>query len=177
MKSFLTPIDNSVNKKLRISVAVAAGILLIFLYCLIFIFSNQNSEDSGTLSLSLTERIINFADRVFHKNWSVAFKHSVAEYFEHPLRKFAHFAEYFILGTVWFFELKAFFKRSFKMNALITILVFLSAFFDELHQFFIPGRFASIADLLLDTFGCICALLIINSFFHRMAIFCEKKLK
>ncbi len=36
--------------------------------------------------------------------------------------------------------------------------IFAFAFSDELHQYFVPGRFASITDLLLDAFGIALAI-------------------
>lgn len=37
--------------------------------------------------------------------------------------------------------------------------VFLSAAGDELHQYFVPGRYASFLDVLLDTWGGVCGML------------------
>ena len=54
-------------------------------------------------------------------------------------------------------------KRGRKLNLLTVVWVFLSAAADEFHQYFVPGRYASFADVLLDTSGgafgmlfCIC---------------------
>jgi len=72
------------------------------------------------------------------------------------LRKIAHITEYFILT----FLLYRAFKGSFNMN--ITqffiypaTLSFLYAVSDEFHQSFVPGRSASIRDVLIDTIGII----------------------
>ena len=54
-------------------------------------------------------------------------------------------------------------RRGKGLYFLTVIWVFLSAACDEFHQYFVPGRYASVADVLLDTCGgafgmllCIC---------------------
>ena len=72
------------------------------------------------------------------------------------LRKIAHIAEYFILT----FLLYRAFKGSFHMDIFQLFIYpatfsFLYAVSDEFHQSFVPGRSASIQDVLIDTIGII----------------------
>ena len=48
-------------------------------------------------------------------------------------------------------------KKTINYAALITLLY---AAFDEFHQYFVPGRYASISDFGLDAIGCFAALCI-----------------
>ena len=49
-----------------------------------------------------------------------------------------------------------------KKYLIATLWVFLSAAVDEWHQSFVPGRYASIKDVLLDTCGGICGIVLLT---------------
>ena len=160
MKTFLSAFKNASLLKRAFSVFfLVAGFLFYFL--VINRFSAQTAEVSGGLSFEIAEKmadfICSFGD---HTAEDVL---SLAGYFEHPLRKFAHFAEYAILGGLFcgsFLVLGNEIRQisSGKMCGMYircVLLVFILAGFDELHQYFVPGRYASVWDVLLDTFGSI----------------------
>ena len=128
-------------------------ILILFINSAIFSFSEQDADASGSLSRAMAEKIIEFIDGAFRFKWTKAFMDNLAMYFEHPLRKAAHFTEYAVLGSVITLMLKQWYKTSKGLYFFITLWVFLTAFFDELHQYFVPGRYASFFDVLLDTAG------------------------
>ena len=68
------------------------------------------------------------------------------------VRKAAHFTEYFILFLLWFNLLHD--KFDLKRALLYSIAaVFLYSVTDELHQMFVPGRAARIADVMIDLSG------------------------
>ena len=73
--------------------------------------------------------------------------------FEHPLRKMAHFAEYAVMGILVFRILYCHMEKGAKQYFAAVLWVFLSAAADEIHQYFVPGRWASVSDVLLDTCG------------------------
>lgn len=79
------------------------------------------------------------------------------------VRKFAHFAEYFVLA---FFAFRAFsssaneFLRKYRFQISLS-LVFSIAALDEFHQSFLVSRTGSVWDVLLDTAGGLTALSII----------------
>ena len=54
-----------------------------------------------------------------------------------------------------------------KMYRWDVLIVFILASSDELHQYFVPGRYASVWDVLLDTFGCIVCLFFVFLIFDR----------
>jgi VanZ family protein len=76
--------------------------------------------------------------------------------------KIIHFIVFGLLG---FFLYRSFLasKRSFlNKNAIINSMIIGSLYglSDEIHQSFVPGRFASLSDLIADTLGvCICVLI------------------
>ena len=62
-----------------------------------------------------------------------------------------------LFGLLAFLWMRAFnknnllFKKALICSLIITVLY---ATFDELHQYFVPGRYATLGDLLLNTVGC-----------------------
>lgn len=151
-------------------VSLIATIFLAILYGLIFSFSEQDGETSGNLSRMISEKFVEILNAMNGKNWSVLMMESMADYFENPIRKLAHFCEYAVMGTllflIWYPWIgwnkekdtlnKRNNKRKKRVPALAKIIVpwvFVSAAFDEIHQLFIPGRCGNFWDVLLDTFG------------------------
>ena len=82
-------------------------------------------------------------------------------FFEHPLRKLAHFSEYACMGIL-IFSIVYQWVMGKKKYLIATLWVFLSAAVDEWHQYFVPGRYASIKDVLLDTCGGICGIVLLT---------------
>jgi len=83
----------------------------------------------------------------------------------HLSDKIEHFSAFFILAVM--LNLALIYQRKsfllFKYAALVTIIICLFyAAIDELHQMFIPGRFADIRDWLADSTGVVLGVLILN---------------
>jgi len=150
--------------KCKIFVTVFSGTLLVLLYMLIFSFSAQDAEESGSLSRMISEKCVEFINNLSGRHWSEAVMKSFAEYFEHPIRKLAHFSEYACMGVLLYVLWRQWMNRGKMLYFLIVIWVFVSAATDEFHQLFVPGRYGSFADVLLDTAGgtfglCVCVWL------------------
>ncbi len=128
-------------------------ILLVLLYWMIFSFSEQDGETSGSLSMRISERLVELAAVVLGGGWTESFKEGLAFYFEHPLRKIAHFCEYAGMGALIFGIWRPWKKGDRKMILISVAWIALSAAADEFHQTFIPGRWGSPWDVLLDTAG------------------------
>ena len=158
-----------------------ATIFLILLYVLIFSFSEQDGETSGGLSRMISEKCVELLNALSGKDWSELFMESLAEYFENPIRKLAHFCEYAVMGLllfgVWYpwvglmvsdkEEKLQKRKGRIRIPLLVKIIVpwvFVSAACDEIHQLFVPGRCGNIWDVLLDTaggsFGLLCCMIL-----------------
>lgn len=85
-------------------------------------------------------------------------KESLQPYFDLP-HIFYHIVEYLILSFLLYRALKVNSKYPQTLAIIITILY---AITDEFHQYFVPGRIASIFDILFDSFGAIAMQSIIN---------------
>ncbi|MFH1503445.1 MAG: VanZ family protein [Candidatus Diapherotrites archaeon] len=72
-----------------------------------------------------------------------------------------HFGIFFML--TFFLSLTITNKKISNKTILITLLISLTyALSDEFHQLFVPGRFASLKDILIDGIGSLCAVLSIK---------------
>jgi len=145
-----------------------AGILLLALYFVIFGFSAQDGETSGGISMKVSRFGVELWNDVTMRGWTEQIISELAAFFEHPVRKGAHFAEYALMGFLQYSILKCHIRKGWLVFLLTTVWIMVSAAFDELHQYFVPGRWGSIADVLLDTCGgifgalsCVCLIQII----------------
>lgn len=130
-----------------------SGVLLVFLYLMIFAFSGQDGEESGSLSAMISEKCVELWNAISGRHWTQSVIDSVAAYFEHPIRKLAHFSEYACMGILLYGVWRPWMERGRKLYLLIIGWVFVSAGADEFHQLFVPGRYGCFADVLLDTCG------------------------
>lgn len=128
------------------------SICLFFLYVLIFSFSEQTGEESGSLSFYVSRLGAELVNLITNRNWTSDILDSMAAYWENPIRKAAHFGEYAVMGCLISGIVKDLILGK-KKYALILLWVFFSAAADELHQLFVPGRCGNFADVLLDTCG------------------------
>ena len=141
-------------------ITVPAAIALLALYMLIFGFSDQDAEESGSLSLRISENAVEFYRDLAHKDWTPQYMEDAARKMEHPIRKLAHFSEYTCVGILVYLIWAPWIKRGKKLYLLVTVWVFVSGALDEFHQRFVPGRWGSIWDALLDTSGGVFGIII-----------------
>lgn len=165
----------------KLIVTITAAILLIALYAVIFVFSAQSGEQSGQVSMSFSERAVEFLNTITGGRWSHQFIEELVLYFEHPIRKLAHFTEYACMGILVYLIWSPWMQRGRWLYLLILIWVFISGALDEFHQLFVPDRWGSFADVCLDTCGGAFGLLLctIASKLHRgnhhKKEFCDSK--
>jgi VanZ family protein len=134
-------------------------LLALFFYVLVINrFSAQDADTSGSLSFEIAEGIAKFFYSFSEHDASDVL--TLAGYFEHPLRKLAHLCEYGILGSLFagsflpvIGEVRKFGGKGRSLYLTCILTVFILAALDEFHQYFVPGRYASVWDVLLDTFG------------------------
>ena len=123
------------------------SILVIIWLLIIYFFSNQSGNTSTELTNGILEKVLWFI------NNDLTFI---------IIRKFAHFTEYLILGLLIYNLLKEFSLS--KIILISFLLCILFASLDEIHQLFISERTGKLLDVLIDTLGSICCILIINKF-------------
>ncbi len=129
-------------------------IFVIFWMVLIFCFSLDNGEQSTKKSEGL---IIQITKLFIKKDLSKEKQQELIEKYSVIVRKTAHFMIYFCLGFSVIILFQDFHALTLKDVLYTTIVVFIYACTDEIHQSFIPGRSAQFTDVLIDTLGSICA--------------------
>lgn len=132
---------------------VISLILLLILYAVMFGFSAQTGEESGGLSHLVSKRLVELADFFRTKDWTEPEIYSRADMIELFVRKTAHFSEYALLGYLEYGLAVLWLKPGRKRIFLPAVIVLLSGAMDEFHQLFVPGRYASFWDVLIDTAG------------------------
>ena len=136
-------------------------LLMMIIYYVIIIasFSGQNATESTSESHRITgaiyDKIIIYfdnPDKIGRENFI-----DLADYF---IRKCAHFGNFFILSLL----ITAFvtcFENPYTTSSLTSFLIcFIFAFFDEIHQLFVPGRSCQFTDMLIDSNGSAFGILI-----------------
>ena len=133
-------------------------IMLLATLYLIFRFSAQDAEQSGNLSLKVTNFIVNMFSKV--KNMDLALRMHYIERLHPIIRKLAHFSIYCLVGfSVMGFWCTFDIKNKYKLLWSILIGVLYAAG-DEFHQSFVPGRGPSIRDVCIDSAGVLTGIFI-----------------
>lgn len=152
--------EKSLKKKKVITAILLA--LLVTVYVMIFFFSAESGEDSSDVSVKVTKWFIKIYYRIKNglvENNNVLFV-AVAET-EGIIRKLAHFMEYMAVGFLSFEIAIMWVPKTGKSFMLVTVQLVISAALDEIHQYFVPDRYASVKDVMIDTAGGITGILII----------------
>lgn len=135
---------------------------LILWMIIIFLFSNQNGQESGNLSNGFINQTIIRVYEIFNKDATIEEKTLIIKKVSLPVRKLAHFTVFLVLGVLISINLED--LNITNKNKIILSILFciLYAISDELHQLFIPGRSCCLKDVLIDTSGSICGISIKN---------------
>lgn len=75
-----------------------------------------------------------------------------------PLSWAVHFLEYGVLALLLWQALRATPRLSHRATSLAFILTVLYAISDEWHQFYVPGRYSDVRDVMVDVLGALAAL-------------------
>jgi len=121
-------------------------ILVIIWMLVIFIMSSFNSNDSSSQS----NFIVNIISIIFNIN--------NIDVLSLIIRKMAHFTEYLILGLLVCNLIKQYNKKMF----IAFIICILYAISDEIHQLFVDGRSCQLFDIMIDSVGSTCGILLYN---------------
>lgn len=143
-----------INKK-----AIFRLSILGFWAVVIFLFSNSNSA----MSTAQTQVAINFLFELAEKNTFFNSLISIlSENHElfYSIRKLAHLTIFCVLQLISFWVLRNSGKSIIKSSIYSILIVIGYATFDEIHQYFVPGRSCQIRDVFIDTLGGCAGLLI-----------------
>jgi VanZ family protein len=136
-------------KEIKMRRKVVKWLLVITWMVIIFIFSNQNGDQSGHNNKFVIEAL---------KNIGINLDTILGSIDNYLIRKLGHMTEYFILFHLLYNALCD--KYNFWKASLASIaVVFIYACSDEFHQRFIPGRGPSFKDVMIDTGGGSLALI------------------
>jgi len=133
------------------------GIFVIIWMIVIFMFSNQNGNESQGASDVITNSIISISDDYFGIN---IFK--LKDTISFCIRKLAHFSIYFLGGILIYNFLNTFPIKKKYIIIYGVVCGMIYAIFDELHQLFIDGRAGRIMDVLIDSCGVIISIVARN---------------
>ncbi len=148
------------SKKGKRIYTALAGVLLVALYLIIFIFSAQDGETSGGISFQLSLKGVELWNDMADKGWDAQIRLYMAEYLEHPVRKLAHFLEYAAMGFLQYSLLRCHFGKKKWLFGITVLWTMLSAAADEIHQLFVPDRSGNLLDVGIDTCGGIFGVLV-----------------
>jgi len=80
-----------------------------------------------------------------------------------------HVGEYGLLAILMFRLLRLKLNQAYSFIYLLCFTTsILYALSDEVHQYFVPGRFATLTDLIFDTTGILLGLLCVHIYLHNM---------
>lgn len=134
-------------------------IILLIWMIVIFMFSNDNgtasSQKSDGLAVMIVEKINVLTNNKLSSNSKEQIENMII-----LVRKSAHFIEYLLLGIFTINVLKNYKKFGYQIIIFEIIFCFIYACSDEIHQLFIAGRSGRFIDVLIDTVGSICGILI-----------------
>lgn len=119
----------------------------------VFCFSNEAGEKSSNTSGRFTQTVVNII--TLHSNTDEETKTNIKEKIEPIIRKLAHYSLYTVGGIVILNYINTYKIKTTKKAIISTITGAFYAATDELHQFFMDGRSASIIDIGIDTLGVI----------------------
>lgn len=139
---------------------IILSVLLVLELFTIFFFSSQNSDKSSEASGVVCEMIAKALTPGFDEMTEEEQELIVSKY-QFVVRKGAHMTEFALLSATAYLFFIAVFSLRPPYAALSAIgFTSLCAFFDELHQSFVPGRAMQAVDMLIDTGGGVIGLLI-----------------
>lgn len=134
-------------------------LLLLSTFFIIFNFSSQDAEKSGSVSGKVTETVT--SNIKFIQKLEKSEKEKVLDRTEKIIRKIAHFSIYTLVGLLLMGLASTYNLDERKRICISLIIGAIYATTDEIHQSFIPGRSSQITDVMLDSLGVLCGILIL----------------
>ncbi|MDD3304294.1 MAG: VanZ family protein [Clostridia bacterium] len=146
-------------------------ILVLSWMLVVFLLSNEPSEQSGKTSGNTIKAVIT----IFNKDISNSELESLVEILQPIARKIAHFTLYTFGGIIIYSFICHYFKTRVNKTSyprVASILIgCLYSITDEIHQLFIPGRSGEFRDVCIDTLGIILGVMamhLVNRFLSKL---------
>lgn len=134
----------------------------LLMMCAIFSFSAQDGTASSRLSYHFSHSIISAADEALDLELSDRQIDQCIQKIHFYVRKLAHFTEYFLLAVTIAVPLYLNGMRGVRLILATAILCCGTAGSDEMHQYFVEGRSASVRDVLIDCCGALSGIMAVR---------------
>ncbi|MBR3602045.1 MAG: VanZ family protein [Lachnospiraceae bacterium] len=162
-----------IKKTLRILLKPLSFVPALCMICFILYMSSQEGSASEGMSYQVSKTLVLAFNKVFSKGYSNSVLNDLI-YQIHPfIRKTAHFTEFFTLAVTVAIPLYVYKIRGIFLVILGQLLCVGVAFLDEYSQSFVFGRVPSYRDVMIDSAGAFCGILValIICYIGRKTIF------
>ena len=126
----------------------------------IFWFSSKPALESSSMSNNIIDTTIIKICQIVNDDLNDKQIANIRKIVSRPVRKLGHFTVYFILGLLVVSMLKSYGIKNIIIVA--SIICFIYAFSDEIHQLFVDGRSCEMLDVILDTFSSMFSMMLIE---------------
>lgn len=134
-------------------ITVVMALMLILVYIMIFSFSSDDAAASSTISVKVTKWLMKVYYKLSGSGGNLLPVPGAIDETEAIVRKMAHFTEYMAVGLLSFGIALMWIRGTAKGVMIVFLQLVVSAELDELHQYFVPGRYSSLRDVMIDTAG------------------------
>ncbi len=148
----------TIKKMLRYLLKPLSFLPAIFMMYLIYTLSSQPGDQSLLLSNKVNAWLLSLLNQKLHLGWTAAQLASYTLLMQHYIRKLAHMTEYFFLAAFISLPLYVYRLRGFRLVLFAAFLCTCFALLDEYHQSFVPGRTASLIDVVIDSCGSLAGI-------------------
>lgn len=138
---------------------VCGLLIIIFWLGVIFFFSGSDASASTTQTKIVINELIKLAENNSFFNF-IMLKLTEKYSLVYSIRKLAHLTIFCVLQLIVFNVMRHNGKSILKASVYSMLAVILYAIFDEVHQYFIPGRSCQAKDVVIDTMGGVVGLTI-----------------
>ena len=131
--------------------------------CMLYFILHMSSQDgttSSTMSYEVSKALVLLYNKLFSKGLSNEMLMDLIHQIHPYIRKTAHFTEFFMLAITVAFPLYVYKIRGIFLIILGEMLCVGVAFLDEYSQSFVLGRTPSQRDVIIDSAGAFCGILI-----------------
>ena len=132
---------------------------LCMLYFILYM-SSQEGSSSTTMSYEVSKTLVLLYNKLFSKGFSNEILNVLIREIHPFIRKTAHFTEFFVLAITVAFPLYVYKIRGIFLIILGELFCIGVAFLDEYSQSFVLGRNPSYRDVMIDSAGAFCGILI-----------------
>ena len=150
-----------VSKKMskqKINKIIYLALIIIWMLT-VYMFSNENGNESQNTSRSVTKTIVKII--TYNQNLTEEQELTLIENTDYVVRKLAHFSIYLLGGILIYNYINTFNLKGNKKIIISVIIGVLYATFDEFHQYFVAGRSGRIIDVFIDSSGVITGITLI----------------